>query len=80
MMYSNILAVINPSNVDGNTIQELAEAVNCVGGTVVEIDHASNMIEAIIPSDEISTISAMEGVSYVRPVFSYFAPLTPAAA
>ncbi|HWE01144.1 MAG TPA: hypothetical protein VG326_01950 [Tepidisphaeraceae bacterium] len=71
MWMSNIYIMINSRNSDQNTLRDLCSAVSETGATVVAVDEQSNLIEAAIPSHDVPDISAMEGVSYVRCVFSY---------
>lgn len=73
MWMSNVYIVVNEHNCDHNSLCDLCQALSEAGATVVNIDEQSRMIEATTPSHEISTIAAMEGVSYVRSFFNYFA-------
>jgi hypothetical protein len=72
MWMSSIIIVIDSKNVDRNNIQDLVAAVVDAGGTVSEVDEPNYVIEATVPSYVIPTIAAMEGVVYVRSIFSYF--------
>ena len=71
MWMSDCIIVVNRNNVDRNGIEDIASAVRELGA-VAQIDEQRFVIEATIPADEILTVSAMEGVTYVRSVFSYF--------
>ena len=64
MWMSDVIVVVN--------LEEMS-------GSVTSADANSGVIEVTIPSHEVPTISAIEGVSYVRPVISYFRQLAPAA-
>jgi hypothetical protein len=69
---SNVLIVVNSRNPDMNNLSDLAAAVADAGGTVVEIDEPNGVIEANVPTELLPVVAAMEGISYVRSVFSYF--------
>ena len=71
MLMSNALVVIDPRNPDRNTLNEIADAVTDAGGTVLETNPDAHVIEVLIPMREIPTVAAMEGVAYVRQVFTY---------
>jgi hypothetical protein len=73
MWMSNLYIMVNSKNSDHNSLGDLCAAVAEAGATVIGVDEHSQLIEAAIPSQETSTIAAMEGVSYVRCVFNYFA-------
>jgi seryl-tRNA(Sec) selenium transferase len=77
MWMSNILIVVDRNNVDHNTITDLAAAVKETGADVVNVDEHNLVIEADLPTHEVVTVAAMDGVSYVRNVFSYFKDSTP---
>ena len=77
MWMSNLYIMVNSQNSDHNSLVDLCEAVREAGGTVVSVDEQSHLIEAATPAHEISTIAAMEGVSYVRSIFNYFVSSTP---
>ncbi len=66
------MIVINPRNVDCNSLAELTSAINDLGATSVEVDAHRHVIEATLPACEVPTVSAMEGVAYVRNFFTYF--------
>lgn len=72
MWMSNLYILVDRNNADQNTLQELSAAVTEAGGTVQSVDEENHLIEATVPSSEISTIAAMEGVSYVRSIFNYY--------
>jgi hypothetical protein len=77
MMMCNILVMIDPRHPDGNTLQDIVDALTCMGASVMNVDPNSHMIEAMVAAQDVPTLEAMGGVAYVRPVFSY---LTPAVA
>jgi len=72
MWMSNVVIVVNSKNADRNSLEDLADAVRQTGATAVMIDEQNRTIEAAVPADELPTVAAMEGVSYVRPVFNYY--------
>jgi hypothetical protein len=72
MWVSNLLILVDRNNVDHNELNDLAAAITDAGASVCEVNVDRHMIEATAPSHVVSTIAAMEGVSYVRTVFSYF--------
>ena len=51
----------------------------CMGATIVEIDTARHVIEAVVPASHVADLHHLGGVSYVRPVFSYHCPPKKAA-
>jgi hypothetical protein len=71
MWISNVLIVVNRNNADRNGLLDIAAAVADTGTSVVHVDEETFVIEAAAPSSVVPTIQAMEGVSYVRCVFSY---------
>ena len=71
MWMSNCLIVVDRNNVDRNSLTDIASAVGGIGA-VVNVDENQHVIEAALPSHEVPTVNAMDGVSYVRCVFSYF--------
>ena len=79
MWMSNLLIVVDRNNVDHNELTELAAAIADAGAEVCEVDEDHLTIEASAPAHVVPTISAMEGVTYVRVVFSYFCALAAAA-
>jgi len=82
MWMSDIYVVVDRRNADRNSLEDIASAISSLGATVVSLDERCHVIEAAIPVDEIPTVRAMEGVSYVRSIFNYFAeqPVPPKAA
>lgn len=80
MWMSNVLIVVDQNNFDHNSLADLTAAVEEAGGKDVIIDDVNHVIEAVVESGEVSTIAAMDGVSYVRNVFTYFRDEEPAAA
>jgi hypothetical protein len=77
MWMSNVLIVVDRNNPDHNSIADLASAVKETGADVIEVDEHNLVIEADMPTHEVVTVAAMDGVSYVRNVFSYFKDQTP---
>ena len=74
MMMCDMLIVIDPRHPDRNSLDELVGALECMGATIVEIDTARHVIEAVVPAPHVATLDHLGGVSYVRPVFSYDCP------
>ncbi len=72
MWMSNVLIVVDRNNPDRNSIADLADAVKIAGAENVSIDQDSQLIEADMPTHEVVVVAAMDGISYVRSVFSYF--------
>ena len=72
MWMSNVLIVVDRNNPDHNSIADLAEAVKIAGAENVSIDEGSQLIEADMPTHEVVVAAAMDGISYIRNVFSYF--------
>ena len=77
MWMSNVLIVIDRNNPDHNSITDLAAAVKEAGAEIVNIDEHNLVIEADMPTHEVVVCAAMDGVAYVRNVFSYFKDQTP---
>ena len=77
MWMSNILIVVDRNNPDRNSITDLAAAVKETGAEVIDVDEHNLVIEADIATHEVVTVAAMDGVAYVRSVFSYFKDQTP---
>ena len=76
---STLLIMVNQDNVDRNGLMDIAAAVAEAGGRVLEVDESRFSIEANVATQELPTISAMEGVAYVRSVFNYFRTMEKAA-
>jgi hypothetical protein len=74
MMMCDLLIVIDPKHPDRNSLDELVSALECMNATIVEIDTARHVIEAVVPATQFETLHHLGGVSYVRPVFSYHCP------
>ena len=72
MWMSNVLIVVDRNNPDHNSIADLAEAVKLAGADNVSIDQDSQLIEADMPTHEVVVAAAMDGISYIRSVFTYF--------
>ena len=79
MMMSDMLIVIDPRHPDRNSLDELVSALECMEATVVEIDTARQVIEAVVPATQVETLHHLGGVSYIRPVFCYHCPPKKAA-
>jgi hypothetical protein len=79
MMMCDLLIVIDPKHPDRNSLDELAAALQHMGATVVEIDAARHVIEAVVPAPQVAMLEHLGGVTYVRPVFSYHCPPVRAA-
>ncbi|HZL34034.1 MAG TPA: hypothetical protein VFC78_01915 [Tepidisphaeraceae bacterium] len=77
---SDLYIMVNRDNADRNSLADLCAAVTEAGGTILNVDEQNHMIEAAAPSSEISTIAAMEGVSYVRSIFNYLSDAPPRSA
>ncbi len=77
MWMSNVLIVVDRNNPDRNSVTDLAAAVKETGADVINVDHDQLVIEADMPTHEVVVVAAMDGVAYVRNVFSYFKDLTP---
>jgi hypothetical protein len=80
MWISNVLIVVDRNNPDHNSIADLASAVKEAGANVIAIDDENHVIEADMPTHEVVTVAAMDGVAYVRNVLSYFRDDTQEAA
>jgi hypothetical protein len=74
MYLSNVLIVIDPKHPDRNSLQEIVDALRHMEAEVIEVDQHHHVIEAVVAAHEIATVQAIGGVSYVRPVFTYFVP------
>jgi seryl-tRNA(Sec) selenium transferase len=77
MWMSNVLIVVDRNNPDHNSITDLAAAVKEAGASIIEVDEHNLVIEADMPTHEVVVVAAMDGVAYVRSVFSYFKDLSP---
>jgi seryl-tRNA(Sec) selenium transferase len=77
MWMSNVLIVVDRNNPDRNSITDLASAVKEAGASIIEVDEHNLVIEADMPTHEVVVVAAMDGVAYVRSVFSYFKDLSP---
>jgi len=80
MWISNVLIVVNRNNADRNGLLDIAAAVADTGTSVLNVDENCFVIEAAAPSAAVPIIQAMEGVTYVRCVFSYLIDPAPAKA
>ena len=72
MWMSNVLIVVDRNNPDHNSLADLADAVKEAGAENVSLDEDSQLIECDMPTHEVVVVAAMDGISYVRNVFSYF--------
>ena len=72
MWMSDILILVNRDNADRNSLLDIAAAVADTGASVVNVDDEHFTIEAAAPADVVPVINAMEGVTYVRCIFSYY--------
>ena len=72
MWMSNVLIVVDKNNPDHNSVNDLAEAVKMAGAQNVSVDQDSQLIEADMPTHEVVVAAAMDGISYIRSVFTYF--------
>jgi hypothetical protein len=72
MWMSNVLIVVDKNNPDHNSLADLAEAVKLAGGENLSLDETSQLIEADMPTHEVVVAAAMDGISYIRSVFTYF--------
>jgi len=82
MWMSNIYIMVSQNNCDRNTLSDLCKAVVETGATLIAVDEHNLLIEAATPAHEVPTIAAMEGVKYVRCIFTYLKDVArvPAAA
>jgi len=71
MWMCDVLIMVNRNNADRNELHDIAAAVADTGTRIIDVDEASFAIEATAPATTLPIISAMEGVSYVRCVFTY---------
>lgn len=72
MMKSHVFIVATSHNDDGNTIAEIADAVAMCGADDMEVSD-DGIIQATIPSHEISLVQLFDGVSYIRADQSFLA-------
>jgi seryl-tRNA(Sec) selenium transferase len=77
MWMSNVLIVVDRNNPDRNSLTDLAAAVGETGANIINIDEENLVIEADLPTHEVVVVAAMDGVAYVRSVFSYFKDPSP---
>ena len=78
MWVSEVLLVIDPRNADRNTADDIAAALHSAGAHAIEIDESGQTVSATMPTSDMSLLQHIAGVSYVRPVHSYFASSQPA--
>lgn len=71
MWMCDVLIMVNRNNADRNGLHDIAAAVADTGTRIIDVDEANFAIEATAPATTLPIISAMEGVSYVRCVFTY---------
>lgn len=72
MWISEVLLCVNTKNVDGNSLSDLASAMADIGGKEIEVDSDQNTISGVLPSSSVPTVALMEGVTYVRPILTFF--------
>lgn len=73
MWFSDVLLVIDPRNADKNSASDIAAALVAAGASSIEIDESGATVSATMPTTDLSLLQHIDGVSYVRPVHSYFA-------
>ena len=71
MWMSEILVVVNSKNVDSNGLQDIAGAIEYLGGQSIEVDENASTVTATVASSKVPTIHLIEGVTYVRPTMTY---------
>lgn len=74
MWMSDVYILLDLGNADHNTMGDLVAAIGLAGAEVLELDQGKAVVECAVPTREIPTIRAMEGVTYVRTVFTYSTP------
>jgi hypothetical protein len=79
MWMSECIVVVDRNNADANTVADIAAAVGEIGA-VGFVNESQYVIGASVPAHELPTVHAMDGVAYVRCVFSYFCGMQPAKA
>jgi hypothetical protein len=79
MWMSECIVVVDCNNADANTVADIAAAVGQIGD-VQFVNESQYVIGASVPAHELPTIHAMDGVAYIRCVFSYFAGEQPVKA
>ena len=71
MLMADVMVVVDPKNVDGNTLDDVIQGMGDLGAVIHVVDRQSHTIETTLPSHEIPVVIAMCGVAYVRVVFQY---------
>lgn len=71
MLMADVMVVVDPRNVDGNTLDDVAQGLGDLGAVIHVVDLQSHTIETTLPSQEIPVVIAMCGVAYVRVIFQY---------
>lgn len=70
MWMSDCIVVVDRNNVDANSLADITSAIRGLGA-IVQVDEDEHVLEVTIPANELPTVAAMTGVSYVRCVFNY---------
>lgn len=70
MRMSHVFIIANPSNPDHNSSMDIASAVALCDATDVELAE-NGVITATMPTENVPTVAAMEGVSAVRYEMTY---------
>jgi hypothetical protein len=65
---SDIVVVVDDTVSD---FDALAEQLKQIGVTIEEIDHDNGVIEGTVIATQVTTIQKINGVKYVRSVFTY---------
>jgi hypothetical protein len=73
MHFSNILVIVDSKHADGNSLQDIIGALTDIGADIIDVNRELHVIEASIALREVPTVEVIGGVSYVRPMFTYFA-------
>jgi hypothetical protein len=71
MWFSEVFILIDVRNADGNGVDDILAAIRDTGASILSVDRERNMVEATVMTRVVPIISAIEGVTYVRSVFSY---------
>jgi hypothetical protein len=71
MWFSSVIILVGKPNDDQNGLPDVLSAIRDTGASIAVVDEERSYIEATVLTRVIPIISSMEGVSYVRQVFSY---------
>ena len=71
MWFSSVLIMVSKANDDQNGLSDVLSAIRDTGAAIANVDEQVSCIEATVMTRVVPIISAMEGVAYVRQVFSY---------